>query len=591
MKTSRYKQFIFVLIFGSAISAQAEDSIVHRNVTVEREYKPVIKDAGKINSIPEVLETRVEKTAPNYSNFNLPLNADFNIHTLEAAELKSQNRTESKSGFARIGLGNYFNTLADFAYPIISKPDMQLDFRLNHTANFGKEVHSITKSSIQFDKNFSTFNLYTGVSGGHEYFKYYGNNFNSDTVINLKSLTGINNTSYTETNRSGLNTFPHTLSLKNLANDSVNNTFWRFNAYMGVRSLPLSTGIRYQAELKYNLLNTGYGFTEHQVNTHGGLSAPIGKNRVGLDFNLNNLVYKSTNSNSLNFWNAYSVLTLKPYYSIERENWNVRLGLKSNISFEPGGTGLFTSPDVFGEWRIIPKYISIYGGLIGDYKVNTLNDVCNENRFLFSEIRVKDTYTPYNFYAGFKVKPLYNLFLDAYIDYRQIDNQYFFVNKGYFSTSPALIGNPNYLLYTNRFDVIYSNASLTKIGFRASYNLHDLANIELKGAYNGWNVKSEAQAWNKPKWEAELNTDIHINSNLSINMNTNFEGIRYAKLGTNLPIRMRPKVDINLGANYLFNNWLTAFVKVNNLINNPYEEFYGYKVQGFNVMVGAAFSF
>jgi len=54
---------------------------------------------------------------------------------------------------------------------------------------------------------------------------------------------------------------------------------------------------------------------------------------------------------------------------------------------------------------------------------------------------------------------------------------------------------------------------------------------------------------------------------------------------------MRPKVDINLGASYLYNNWLTAFAKVNNLINNPYQDFYGYQVQGLNVLVGAAFSF
>jgi len=54
---------------------------------------------------------------------------------------------------------------------------------------------------------------------------------------------------------------------------------------------------------------------------------------------------------------------------------------------------------------------------------------------------------------------------------------------------------------------------------------------------------------------------------------------------------MKPKLDINVGASYSYLNWFTMFAKINNLINSRYEEFYGYKVQGMNVLVGAAFSF
>ena len=51
------------------------------------------------------------------------------------------------------------------------------------------------------------------------------------------------------------------------------------------------------------------------------------------------------------------------------------------------------------------------------------------------------------------------------------------------------------------------------------------------------------------------------------------------------------QVDINLGASYAFLDWLSAFVKVNNLINSKYQLWAGYEAQGFNVMAGAAFSF
>ena len=114
--------------------------------------------------------------------------------------------------------------------------------------------------------------------------------------------------------------------------------------------------------------------------------------------------------------------------------------------------------------------------------------------------------------------------------------------------------------------------------------------MELKAAINDWNLLTEQYAWNMPEWEASLNTDVHINHELSLSLNTFLEGPRYAKIGTSA-IRMRPIVDINIGASYLFNNWLSGYLKINNLINNTYQNYYGYQVQGFNVLIGGAVSF
>jgi outer membrane cobalamin receptor len=216
-----------------------------------------------------------------------------------------------------------------------------------------------------------------------------------------------------------------------------------------------------------------------------------------------------------------------------------------------------------------------------------MDDIFNENRYLLDDARVDNTYSPYEFYAGIKMKPIYNLLIDMYIDYKKINNQYFFVNKEYkCDTVRTEISK----IFINRFNVLYSSASLTKIGIRANYNLRNLVNVEFKGSYNGWEVTSERYAWNKPAWEANLNTDFKINHDLTISANAFYESERWAKLGT-MAIRMSPKVDINIGASYSYNNWLSVFGKINNLINNKYQDFYGYEVQGANGLVGVAFSF
>jgi len=593
MKTPEYLSAILLILIGSTLSIQAQDTIVNRSVSVEREYKPLIHDAGKINSMPLVLEPNVVKSPANYSNFNLPLNADYNIHILPAADLVMDKPAQADKGFARIGVGNFSNTLADFAYPVINTPDIRLDFSLNHLATFNTlQMHSTTKANLSFDKIFKTFDLYAGVGGGHEYFKYYGNNYNAvDSIIQLNQLAvKYENPFYQEISRVGVNTLQRSYSLDSLSRFPNSDTFWRFNAQVGVRSLPMSTDLRYQAEIQYKSFSSLNGMTENIVRTRAGFSSPNEKNRLGMDLDLNNMMYSSVNIPDFNYWNTYAVLTLNPYYNIERPEYNVRLGVKTSFSFVHGKF-VSPSPDVRAEWKAVPEYLSLYGGVTGDYEINTLDKIFTENPYLLSDLRLTDTYTPIDFYAGIKLKPVYNLLLDGYIDYRYIDNQYFFVNNGYsLATSTTILYPSDATIYSNRFSVVYGRSSLFKAGIRANYNYKKLVNFELKYAYNGWKVDNQPYAWNKPKYEAQLNTDLRINDNLTVSANMYYEGTRYARLG-NLSILMQDKVDINLGVAYSYNNWLTVFGKINNLINNQYQNFYGYDVQGTNMMIGAAFSF
>jgi len=595
MKILKYCSAVLLFSTITAFSLQAQDTIRNRNVSVQREYRPVIHDAGKINSMPVVLEPNEEKSPAVYSNFNLPLNAGYNIHTLPAAELVYDKPADPSKGFARIGFGNYLNTLADFAYPLVNTPDIKLDFSLNHLATFeSKRMHTSTKVNLAFDKLFKTFDLYAGMGGGHEYFRYYGNTYTgTGTPIGLDTLAlnvANSSASYVEKNRQGVNSDPRVYDLKTLAGDSLGNTFWRFNALIGVRSLPTPDDWRYQAEMQYQVFNSRNGLTENMVHTQAGINSPIGMNRMGLDFEMDNMMYSSTAIPGFNYWKSYTVMALNPYYSIERPTYNVRLGLKTTFSFVHGK---MSNPalDIRGEWKLIPTYLSLYGGISGDYEVNTLNKIYSENPYLYSDLRVSDTYTPVDLYAGIKLKPLFNLLLDGYIDYKQVDDQYFFVNKEYDLVLPQYLvpGAPQYL-YTNRFNVIYGNATRFKMGIRANYNLQKKVNVELKWAYNSWNVDNQLYAWDKPKYEAQLNTDIRINPNLTVSANLFYEGTRYAKLG-DFAYRMHDKVDINLGVNYSYTNWLTVFGKINNVINSRYQDFYGYDNQGTNMMIGAAFSF
>lgn len=572
-----------------AISVSAQD--VDRNVTVEREYKPLIQDAGKITSVPTVTEANVQKSAPNYNDINLPLEVGQNIQTLSAAELELEKRKNPNDAFVRIGAGNYFNNMLEFALPIIKKSDTRLDLKANHLATFGVKTHSTSNASLIFNKYFNKMELLAGVNAGYEYFDYYGKNYNAlGNVTDLNTFTTLPASLYTEQNLVRISRNAQSVTLDNLINAAKNDGLWRFNTYLGAKSAPAKTGLRYEAVVNYNKFSSRNGLTEDIIHTKAGFNNVNGKNRMGVDIELQNMFYKSNlTSFVINVWDAYSVFSMNPYYSFEREKWNVRLGVKTSFSFVHGRP-FNPSPDIFAEWKAIPSWLAFYGGVGGDYKVNTLDVAMTENRFLFSDLRIQDTYSPVNAFFGVKIKPVYNLLLDAYISYKYIDNQYFFINKDYVTSANDPAKPEESTIYTNKFNAIYSSATLTNVGFRANYNIRNSLNVQLKGVYNGWKTFDIPVAWQKPKFEADLTGEVRISRNMHVNGSLFFKGERQAKLGT-MSMAMKPVTDVNLGASYTYLNWFTMFAKVNNLLNSNYQEFYGYEVQGMNVMVGAAFSF
>ena len=553
--------FLFLSAFVS-ISAQkqAKDTVVTRNVTVEREYVPVVKNAGKVTLAPQTVEPKDIKTEAVYTEFNLPLPVEASIHTLPAARLSLSDRN-AKKGFARIGIGSYPNALADFAYPLVNNADALLDFTLRHRGTFGYELYSKTAANLQFDKKFDALNFFTGITGGHDYFRYYGKQFDAETLENRANQDSISDT----------------------------NTFLKTGIYAGILSAEEPYEWHYRAKAGYDLFNIANTVSENTIGITGGLSGAYDDDRIGGDIELYNMVY-TVNPNTTNLWNNYAVLMLNPYYDLQRsDNWSLRLGFKAAFSFLHGNT-VNPLPDIRFNWNIVPEWVDFYGGLTGDYKVNTINTIFAENPYLSLDMQVADTYTPFEFYGGFNIKPFDNMMVNVFANFRYIDNQYFFVNKEqFFSTPPAAL--PEDSIFSNRFDVIYTKATHFKAGIRANYNYQNRLNIQFKGAYNGWDMyNGDAYAWNKPVWEADFNANFNVTKELAFSLNAFYEGERYAKLGDSIRT-MSPKIDVNLGASYTYLDWLTFFAKANNLLNNRYEKFYGYQVQGLNVMVGAAMSF
>ena len=554
------KKHYYILLLLLPISvfaqAQAKDSVVTRNVTVEREYVPVVKNAGKVISAPQVVESKETKTEAQYTNFNIPLSINSTVYALPPARL-IQSANQVKDGFVQIGIGTYPNTLLDFAYPLVKNSDTQLDFTLRHRGAFGYELYAKSAAGLQFNKQFESVKFFMGVTGGHDYFSYYGKEFDE------------------------------TLTAKPKNENPEKETMLRTGVFIGFQSAEEPDEWHYGAKLGYDLFNMA-DVSEHTININGGLNAAIQEDRIGADIKLQSMVYTGV-AGAPNLWDNHSAVMLNPYYMLQRgENWNLRLGLK--LAFASGkGRTVNPSPDVRFDWQVAPKWLGFYAGLTGDYKVNNQNDIFAENPYLsFDTPQIGGTYTPFEFFAGVKMKPSANFMMDIFANLRYLEDQYLFINK---IDEQHLLLAPTDTIYTNRFDAIQSAATHFRMGARLNYTYQNRLNIQLKGTYNSWDVyNNNLYAWQKPAFEADFGTSFNVTKGLAFSLNIFYEGERHAKLGNHIAT-MNPKVDINVGASYTYLDWLTFFAKGNNLLNSRYENFYGYQVQGLNAMVGAAISF
>ena len=59
----------------------------------------------------------------------------------------------------------------------------------------------------------------------------------------------------------------------------------------------------------------------------------------------------------------------------------------------------------------------------------------------------------------------------------------------------------------------------------------------------------------------------------------------------NFIIKNKAYVDVDLNVGYHFSNRLTAFAKINNLLNGDHQPFAHYKVQGLQAIAGITYKF
>lgn len=607
MSICRYIGMSMFLALGSWLVTPAmaqSDTALNRSVTVERDFQPVIKAAGKLSAKPVVIETSVEPIEVTYSDFTVDVQPETTVQPLLSQPTRFQ-PGEPYNGYIRGGFG-HTNTLFDFGYHLDDGKRSILDVYAHHRAQWGLRTLSRTKIGMDFTHPFSACSLYFGLNGGNIYYNKYGRFYDYSLPAAGawdRSAKLYPNPSFTDNDRTSL---------------------WSAEVFLGVKSNE-KADVQYRLQTGYQLFAKPGAVGEHQVRTHADFDWHNNEHHVGaVIYVQNNFLALSGNLATQipdSLYRDRHNFRVEPYYAYEGRRIRLHLGVNIDLNLGRGHQHLSgvkdlsfaPSPHINIEAQIAKKWLTIYADVLGNQGLGSLQSYMEENRYSLIHagiIHPCGAYTPVDAELGFRIRPYRDLLIEIHGGYAyMLDEDYWIATADSVTPmKPLAINRP-----MGAFIHQHTNYQRGKVGGQVNYHYQDIVRVNLHGDYYFWS--GDTTVYDRPNWQLGLRVDGKINRHWSIYSDNHFAGSRIA-LATDGEHILKPTVEMDLGMEY--NMWvgkkaashkangessatlplspepkpnLTIFAQINNFIHYKNDLYYGYTAPGINCLVGVTFRF
>lgn len=589
MKTNKSTKVLCVIaMLGCASGIMAQEEVnkeeknLNREMTLEREYDPSVQDANKVNTLPAVKEPTVKKRAIDYAVFAVPTEPEKQISVLPSGKIMADMDYNKRRGYLNLAAGMNLNINGDFGYHILSTEKDNLNVYLSHRSTNGNidyiQIDDKVKAKLndnlgglnykhKFEK--AVFNI--GAKYGYSGFNYYG-----------LPVTG-------NLEEAGTN-----LDWADRTTNQVNQTI---GANIGIESEDEEAPFGYMVDFDYINFSHKYGAdaksdgpTENTFELKFNLFAPFGGNqRIGL---AGLAEYFSYNLPERCSFENHAEVILNPYYTIEGDIWNLKLGAKAMIV--TGENSKFAaSPDIAFDVEVADKTVfylkadgklysnSMYETALVNRYVNPTEELMPSRNWLDANLGIKSGVVPgfwFDVFAGYKITSSDVLYLPSRV----------FEQDGFGNFAEAMSD-----INTKRFFA----------GVNLKYNYQKLFEINLKGVYNNWKanygdswIGGEANAeldrvWGKPTAEINAGVTVRPIDKLAVDVNYYLATGRYTQLGGYEEVNLNNINELNIRGMYNINKTFSVNVQLNNVLFQKYDIYYGYPAQGFNLMGGINVNF
>ena len=603
----KISQNIYIMALAALLlmpsTMRAQDTTLNRNVTVERDFQPIIHSAGIVSVKPTVIQQDIEPVEVTYSSYSKSLSPAFNINPL-GCSLTTWNTPKPLHGYVRGGLG-HTNTAFDFGYRMEDKKSkIAFDAFAHHRAAWGRYTVEQTTFGFDIDKSFSSAALYFGADAENQYYTFSGRYVDSVGAIHIAK--------------------PRDLREE----DKIK--FWAANTRIGLRSIGRNA-VNYRLQTGYSAFLFNKDVVEHQIRSVASLEWNSKPHRAGVNINAANFFMHVKDASAIpdSSYNNRHAIRIEPFYAYDAKRFHVHLGVNLDVNIGSGqmlsameNVAFAPSPNVQLEYDITNNWLAIYADARGSFGDGSLQSYAYTYPYRDYQSGVVShhvpSYIPVQAQLGLKLRPQANLLFDIHARYEMKRNQFSTATPYYWEVQQSRGTN-------NVFgDYVYCNLQRWKIGAEISYHYQDILAIFIAGGYYTGSMdsievpdasKSKAadiasfdkavrnddgsfKMLDRPRWDLTVNIDARIDRHWSLYSHNYFADKRQALMweetasGRDYSVTtFIPTIELNVGCMYEYNKWLSVYLELNNIMHRHNVYYYGFTNPGVNFLLGASYKF
>ena len=579
-----------LMVVFPAFGQNSADSLKQKhveNVTVYGTSRPIIQKAYKINQKPQFPKMNVNTSVNFKDNFTgVEIPTTITLQPIKPKLISEEIKGTSWNNIVRAGLGSRISPYVEFFHSSGVESSYRFNVHLYHYSsyknikNYLPSPYSNTLIETDFEKYFDYHILGFKAAYKINRNRYYGHETSNDTVgFNSKD------SQFKQRYQEGDFAITYASTYRNF--DKLHHRIHAETYYLwDLRNVSeLFAGLNFDVHKSFEVYNL---FNHQQVGLEGKYSyyqdkPGVNTNRA-TDQYLKGVPYFDAKYGIFAFRAGINIQWLKSY----NINW---LGANH--------VKLHFYPLLNVKVNVIPQRFSLFAGVKGGMRKNSLKQLAEANPFLYSfnnEYRWQNT--KLEFYGGFKGNIAKKLDFDFHASYRTFQNMAFFDYPDIYSNNSSYSDGLNPISYLNAFNVRYASGNLTSFSAGLTFVNSSSMKVWLLGNYNQYNLDNNYKPVYKPLKEIRFGCSVKMSKKIRPWIEAYYMGSRWASYQltstTNYSsyyYQLPAYYDINLGSDYQISTQLSAFLKFTNLLNQKYMQFNSYPVPGLEVMVGASYKF
>jgi len=536
--------FVLGMLSFQMTYSQRPDSSKIKAVDITSNFKPVLREAAKINfnATPPSADTLKPKLQYEVPDPNLLF--AYQPGTLKPLALQVDSTAKfDNSSYIKVGFGS------------LKTPFLQAGISFGDGNTAGANIYARHVSS-QGKRDYQDFTS--------TYFKLSGF-YKTAKNIEWNASLGMGQD---KTYKYGF--LPESLSFNN---DSLRQRFQTISARAGLRNIyKTEYGLSYSPELKIDIFNDHLKNNESNTVLNAPLRKTLGKEfavDLGVTFDLTRLSPNSKSAINNTIW------YISPSVLYKKNNVRLQGGIRP--SWDNSEFKMF--PNILAEVGTDDNRFTFHAGWTGYIRKTTFQYLASENPWLWAPTSLSNTWIEER-YVGFKGSIGDHFTYSGKVASNTLTNQPLFIND----TSLAGDGKS--------FQVVYANLKVLNLGGEIAYNVEEKLSVITSLNFNQFTgLEGQKKAWGMLPLEFNTAVRYQVIKDLWLKGDLfAWDGPRYLRKDGN-DGKLKGAFDLNAGLEFKVKKNISVWTQFNNIFNQEYQRWNQYPVYGFNFVGGVIFSF